>query len=106
MVLQIARQSVVIKCNLRASIMTGNYEFYYASGLLYKLKGIAAEEIPGPEKLFEQVEELLEGFEPEDEREKHLVHMLRFYKPTDQFDGQMQELFTMGMTEQNMWHEL
>ena len=37
MIQSIARQSVVIKCNLQASIMMGNYEFYYAAGLLYKL---------------------------------------------------------------------
>ncbi len=106
MVLPIARQSVVIKCNLNASIMTGNYEFYYASGLLYHLKGMTVDEIPEPEKLLGQVLELIEDFAPADEREGHLVHMLRFYKPTEEFDGQMKELFVLGMTEKNMWREL
>ena len=34
MVPSIARQSVIIKCNMQKSILTGNYEFYYAAGLL------------------------------------------------------------------------
>ncbi len=30
MVTSIARQSVIIKCNMQKSVLTGNYEFYYA----------------------------------------------------------------------------
>ena len=30
MVSSIARQSIVIKCKLKESILLGNYEFYYA----------------------------------------------------------------------------
>ena len=106
MVISIARQSVIIKCNLGASIMTGNYEFYYASGLLYRLKNIPVEEVLTPEPLGAAVHELTEGYEPVDEKEKHLVKMLRFYKPADVFDGQMKELFWMGNKEQYMWQEL
>lgn len=106
MVLSIARQSVIIKCNLEASIMTGNYEFYYASGLLYKFKGIAISEVPAPEVLYEQVQQMIEGYEPEDAKERHLVKMLRFYKPVEAFDEQMKELFWIGNKERYMWQEL
>ena len=51
MILSIARQSVIIKCNLNSSIMTGNYEFYYAVGLLYKIKGIEIDEVITPLEL-------------------------------------------------------
>mgnify|MGYP000019504385 CR=1 FL=1 len=37
MVTSIARQSVIIKCNMQKSVLTGNYEFYYAAGLIAKL---------------------------------------------------------------------
>ena len=40
MVTSIARQSVIIKCNMQKSVLTGNYEFYYAAGLVTKLSGI------------------------------------------------------------------
>ena len=40
MVTSIARQSVIIKCNLQKSVMLGNYEFYYAAGLVKKLYGL------------------------------------------------------------------
>jgi hypothetical protein len=106
MVISIARQSVIIKCNLGASIMTGNYEFYYASGLLYRLKNISTDKVLKPEPLGAAIQELTEGYEPEDQKEKHLVKMLRFYKPVDLFDEQMKELFWMGNKEQYMWQEL
>lgn len=106
MVESIARQSVVIKCNLASSIMTGNYEFYYAAGLLHKLLGIAAKEVPEPFHLETLVLKLLEGYEPKDEREMHLARMLRNYKPQDAFDEQMRELFLMGEQEQHLWQEL
>ena len=47
----LTRQSVVIKCNLEASIMTGNYELYYAAGLLGKLMNREIPEDIQPEAL-------------------------------------------------------
>ena len=44
MVALVARQSVILKCNMQASVMIGNYEFYYGAGLFCKLQGITAEE--------------------------------------------------------------
>ena len=43
MVTSIARQSVILKCNMQKAIMLGNYEFYYGAGLLTKIAGV---EIP------------------------------------------------------------
>lgn len=105
MVLSIARQSVIIKCKLQASVMTGNYEFYYAAGLLYQRCGINTEDIPEPQALSEQVHEMTEDFQTEDGRERHLVHMLKYYKPVADFDEQMKELFLMGNRETNMWQD-
>lgn len=107
MILSIARQSVIIKCNLNASIMTGNYEFYYASGVLHKLKGAQlVGEILEPIEMSKQVHLLMEGFDTEDTREKHLLHMLKYYKPVSDFDEQMKELFLLGAEEKYMWQEL
>ena len=30
----------IIKCNMQKSVLTGNYEFYYAAGLIAKLSGV------------------------------------------------------------------
>ncbi len=106
MILSIARQSVIIKSNLNASIMTGNYEFYYAAGLLYHLKGIETETVLEPLQLLEAVHGLIADFGTEDTRERHLVHMLKYYKPVADFDDQMKELFLLGNREQFMWQEL
>ena len=51
MVPSIARQSVIIKCNMQKSILTGNYEFYYAAGLIANLSGVEIPEDIKPEEL-------------------------------------------------------
>ena len=49
---------------------------------------------------------LIKGDASEDTRVQHLIHMLHYYKPTEQFDDQMKELFLMGNREKYMWQEL
>lgn len=105
MVASIARQSIVIKCNLHASIMLGNYEFYYAAGLVHKLTGHPTKEIAEPLAMLDEVHELLSNYKTEDERELHLIYMLKDYAPVEDFDEQMKELFLAGQQEQNMWQE-
>ena len=41
MVTSIARQSVILKCNMQKSVLLGNYEFYYIAGLLKKLFNVS-----------------------------------------------------------------
>lgn len=43
MVTSIARQSVILKCNMQKAVMLGNYEFYYGAGVAGKIGGF---EIP------------------------------------------------------------
>ena len=101
---ELTRQSVVIKCNLEASIMTGNYELYYAAGLLAKLMD---RELPAdiqPDALHDLVHGWLDDFTPADGHETHLAHMLKYYHPdADLYDAQMAELLQMGLHEQRMW---
>lgn len=106
MVQSIARQSVVIKCNLRASIMLGNYEFYYASGPVHKLTGNITDRIAEPAEMLEIVHNLTKNYKTEDERELHLIHMLKNYEPTDEFNEQMKALFEDGQKETYLWQEL
>lgn len=103
MVPSIARQSMIIKCNMQKSVLTGNYEYYYAAGLLTKLYGI---QIPDEIKPLE-LETLLEGkqkdISPKDEKEKWLLQMLFGYKPFEEYDEQMRELLLMGKQEEYLW---
>lgn len=104
---ELTRQSVVIKCNLEASIMTGNYEFYYAGGILCKLTDREVAADIRPEALHELVSESLETFSPADGHQKHLAHMLKYYHPDpERYDEQMAELLQMGLQEQHMWERL
>lgn len=102
--IELTRQSVVIKCSLEASIMTGNYEMYYAAGLLANImsREIAAD--IQPEALHDLVHEWLADFQPADGQQKHLAHMLKYYHPDpERYDDQMAQLLQMGLQEQHLW---
>lgn len=104
---ELTRQSVVIKCNLEASIMTGNYEMYYAAGLLAKLTGREIAADIRPEALHTLVHEWLDTFSPADGHEKHLAHMLKYYHPEpEHYDADMAELLQMGLLEQHLWERI
>lgn len=103
MVTSIARQSVIIKCNMQKSVLTGSYEFYYAAGLVAKLSGI---EIPDGIQPLELSALLLEksgGFTPRDEKETYLLQMIEDYRPTEEYDEQMKELLLWGKREERLW---
>ncbi|MBO5071223.1 MAG: DUF3837 domain-containing protein [Roseburia sp.] len=103
MVTSIARQSVIIKCNMQKSILTGNYEFYYAAGLVSKLFGVVIADDIQPAELFQSLTEKLETLEPRDEKEGHLFQMIRDYRPGEMYDEQMKELLLWGKNEQYLW---
>ncbi len=99
MELILAKQSVMIKCRLQASIMMGNYEFYYAGGLLCRLSGEKPAEELRPAELAEFLKPVLHTYESKNVQEQYLMKMLREYKASDEYDGQMRELFQMGMAD-------
>lgn len=103
MVPSIARQSVIIKCNMQKSVLTGNYEYYYAAGLLKKLCGVDIPDEIEPVPLQELLEKSLKSVETKDEKEAWLVGMLKDYRPEDHYDDQMKELFLWGSEEKNLW---
>lgn len=103
MITSIARQSVIIKCNMQKSILTGNYEYYYAAGLLSGLAGFAVDDEVRPQELQLQLIKEMESLEGKDEREAYLLRMLRDYKPGEEYDGQMKELLMWGKQEANLW---
>ncbi len=103
MVPSIARQSVILKCNMQRSVITGNYELYYIAGLLVKLRGISVQETMKPDELLEALQEQTKGMESADEREAYLIKLVQDYRPDEAFDEQTAELFRMGLEEQYMW---
>lgn len=93
MVPSIARQSVIIKCNMQKSVLTGNYEYYYAGRAFKKLCGVDIADEIEPAPLQELLEKSLKSVETKDEKEAWLVGMLKDYRPEDHYDDQMKELF-------------
>lgn len=76
--------------------MTGNYEFYYAAGLIAKLPGLRFQVTSNRSELGVLLHQEIEKTEPKDEQEKYLFSMLKEYKPTDEYDEQMKELAPVG----------
>ena len=103
MIPSITRQSIIIKCNQQASILLGNYEFYYVAGLMKKLFGFQISADMQPQELFAQIQEEFESANPKDEKENYLLKLVKFYKPLDEYNNQMKELFHMGETEERLW---
>ena len=103
MVPSIARQSVIIKCNQQTSVLLGNYEFYYLSGLMKKLFDLDLNEDMQPMEMLEGVQSKLDSLSPSNEQEAYLIKLARNFKPGENLDEQMKELFRWGATEEKLW---
>ena len=103
MVTLVARQSIIIKCNMQTSALLGNYEFYYAAGLFCRLRGMIAEEDIQPAALKEKLLPELKAYQASDDKEKYLVTMLLKYEPSEEYTEQMKELLRWGMGEERIW---
>ena len=103
MVTSIARQSVIIKCNMQKAVMLGNYEFYYGAGVLARLEGLEIPDDIQPVQLKELLEEKLKGVAPKDEKEAYLVNIILDFRPDAIYDEQMKELLLWGEKEERLW---
>lgn len=103
MTTSIARQSVIIKCNMQRAYILGNYEFYYAAGLAGKLFGFEVPDEVQPEELAELLAGALDGARPKGEQESYLVSILKEFTPEMRYDEQMKELLVWGKKETCPW---
>lgn len=103
MVTSIARQSVIIKCNMQKAVMLGNYEFYYGAGVLARLEDLEIPDDIQPVQLKELLEEKLKGVVPKDEKEAYLVKIILDFRPDEIYDEQMKELLLWGEKEERLW---
>ena len=104
MVTSIARQSIILKCINQTSVMVGNYEFYYAAGLMKRCRDVEVNEDMKPEELSEFFLGKLEQLQPANEQEAYLMKLLSTYEPdADIYDEQMKELFRWGADEKDLW---
>ena len=106
MVPYIARQSVIIKCSMKKSVLLGNYEFYYAAGLFKKLFGAELQADMPPQEILEHILKQAESISPKDEKEEYLVSLLKKYEPEDGQDEQMRLLCEWGENEkaETIWN--
>lgn len=103
MVISIARQAVILKCIRQLSVMVGNYEFYYAAGLMNNIFGLDAKADMKPDELFDYLLANIGSCEAKDDKEEYLIKMISRYEPLETYDDQMKELFAWGETETDKW---
>lgn len=103
MELILPRQSVVTKCILGQSVLLGNYELYYAGGLLCRLAGQIPDLAIKPDAFYQFLTPIIESYVPQNDRERYLIRLLKYYKAGQDYDDQMPELLQMGLKEKHMW---
>ncbi len=103
MVISIARQSVIIKCNQQKSVLLGNYEFYYVAGLMKKLFNLDLTEEMEPQQMLDEIQAHIKEVQPKDEKEAYLVTLVSVFKPLEDYNEEMKRLFNWGATEEYLW---
>ncbi|WP_022749854.1 DUF3837 family protein [Lachnobacterium bovis] len=103
MVTSIVRQSVIIKCKQKISAMLGNYEFYYSVGFLNKKYDLGCNSQMKPVEIKEKIASKLEAIEGDSPEEEYLITILKKYRPSDEYNDDMVEVFEMGVNEQKPW---
>lgn len=92
----LAIQSVDRKVADRISVLTGNYEYYYACGILDRRLSLGLSGDMKPTELFDKVQEALHD-KPLDPEGDYLIYLLKRYEPEDKYDEQMGKLFEQGV---------
>ncbi len=96
----LARQSIDRKVSDHLSVIVGNYEYYYACGLLNRMLSLGLPSDIKPQDLFEKMQDLLKDITIEAPTgddvtdEDYLKYLVKRYEPDDRYDDQMKELFT------------
>ena len=103
MITELARMSVIIKSQHATSVLTGNYELGYCCGLISQLSKRVIPQWQDAIQLHELALETFAGYEPADDREKNVLHMLKYYHPDNTCDDQVRELFEWGLSEKHPW---
>ena len=103
MTTSIARQSVIIKCNMQKSHILGNYEYYYGAGVAAKVFGFEIPEDILPSELAELLVKELADVQTANAQEAHLISILKEYDPEKRYDEQMKELLLWGKEETCLW---
>lgn len=103
MVPYVARQSVIIKCSMKKSVLLGNYEFYYAAGLFQNLYGGGLHADMSPQELLGQIQKQASAVAPKDEKEEYLLGLLKNYEAGAEHDAETRALFAWGESESELW---
>jgi hypothetical protein len=99
----LAKNAVKIKCNFKKAVMTGNYECAYALGILTASAGI--QQVKTYENLIalkEKVMVQIQDFKTEDLELIRLQQLVEAYEPSDVIDGQMKDLYSIGIADKRL----
>jgi hypothetical protein len=101
MITLLARQSVDRKVSDHVSVIVGNYEYYYACGLLDRRLSLGLSADIKPQELYEKMQETLADVPVEEPTsdgttdDDYLKYLIKRYEPDDNYDEQMKELLAI-----------
>ena len=99
----LTKNAVKIKCGFENAVMTGNYECAYALGILTMAAGIPeVTEYKNITELKSKVMAQMQNFVTEDHGLNRLVQLVEAYEPSDAMDGQMKELYSIGIADKRL----
>lgn len=104
MVQSIARYAVIRKTKKDVNILTGNYEGAYAIGILFHVLQVSPDiQLKSVTGLKEQLMEALKGYEPANQQEAVLIQMVQEYKPSDEWNEDVEAMLRWGLEENRLW---
>lgn len=102
MVLELAIQSIENKLRLKSNTMLGNYEFYYAAGILCRAFDLPVSNEMEPKELYDLISKEMKNKKIDQKEAEHLASMIQYYKVEDSYDAQMWELFLRGYNKKGV----
>ncbi len=99
MVPLIVKQSVEMKARRNISILIGNYEYYYAVGLVSERIHLNEEHLTEPMQFEQDVKDAVHNYTPneEDAIEKYLIYLVERYEAEEEFNDDMKNLYFDGV---------
>lgn len=93
----VVEQAVDRKIRMQSSVLVGNYEFYYAAGLLSAETDLAADGSSAPAALEQAVKAACSAWNPSDPEGQYLKYLAGRYEAEErEYDDDMKALFEAG----------
>lgn len=93
----LAEQAIDRKLEMIQSVIVGNYEYYYAAGILTTYTDLQVDGSMKPQEMMQVLQDTLKECQGETERQQFLLRIMLRYEVDDRYDEEiMPQLFETG----------